>query len=526
MGKRIAIIGGGPGGLVSLKTAIELGLDAMLYEKEQYIGGIWAPGVGKTWHSMQTNLSYFSCMFSDYPWKYSNGDGDLFPNQSMVYQYLSDYVKHFGLQQYIKLSSGVEKIDHVKDDNSWNLFIKHDHPPINYSHIIIAIGIFSKAPSIDYSHVPGIEYFKANGGKVLSGSHYKSPHDLEKKNVVVIGGSYSGCEISTDICQHSNELINVIKRPFWYIPKTIEGKPVDVVFYSRESADRNSKLTEEKARENKVNYFKKITNNNGQIPTLQVDTTLPVFVVITPHYIDRVKEEKIKIVYANQFQGFNKQGQAIFDQLTESQKNSFKVTSSTVTKHIDQVIFCDGYRCNLSILPQELLENISYDEQDKFVPVLLHKTVFAQDFSTIFFVGMYKGPYFCSMELQARWICMIIAGLVEYPTKEEINQGIKDQKTIKDKLPKEQFPNPKYVEYCDYIAKKIGILPPDNLEQTLKHTGNQDLYAMIFHQFMSPVAFKLWESKYIDPQTFEKEPNQKSVHFLKEIKQLFYRDEQ
>jgi len=508
----IGIIGGGPGGLASLKIAKENGLDATLYEKQSTIGGIWAPNVGKTWDSMHTNLSHFSCMFSDFPW---TDTSEIFPNQSKVYKYLCDYSNHFNLNENIKTSHTVYKVEYLENDKSWNLIIIDNNGKEftkNYSHIIISIGIFSKVP-IKHS-TPGLDYFIDNGGKVLSGSTYKRPNE-KLKNVMVIGGSYSGCEISSEVCKTTDQLVNVISRPYWYLPKMVQNKPIDVVLYSRERAYNYTTVSDTEAQENRIKFLKNITDSNGQIQTLQVDTSLPVFSVITPHYLEMVKEKKIQIIYSSQFKGFNQQGLAIFTQLNDSQQKEIKTTK------FDQVIYCDGYRCNLEFLPKDVLKKISYDPDDKLVPFLSHKGVFTKDFETLFFVGMHKGSYFCSMELEARWVSMILTGRVTRPPNQEIEQGILDQKTIREKIPREQFPmsGSKFVDHCDYIAKKIGILPQNLNEIKIK---DPQLFDMLFKQHMSPVSFRLWNSIYIDPLSFSHEPNPQAVKLLKQEKNLFY----
>src|SRR3954468_1631840 len=138
--KRIAIIGAGPSGLVSAKSAIESGLEPVVFEQASTHGGIWRSRGGFTWNSMRTNLSYFSNMFSDSPWAIDTRD---FPHQQAVYEYLEKYIAHFNLNSYIRFNTRVVSVKN--DDAIWQVewSNKDTNDTEKFDSVIIATGIFT-----------------------------------------------------------------------------------------------------------------------------------------------------------------------------------------------------------------------------------------------------------------------------------------------------------------------------------------------------------------------------------------------
>ena len=83
-------------------------------------------------------------------------------------------------------------------------------------------------------------------------------------------------------------------------------------------------------------------------------------------------------------------------------------------------------------------------------------------------VGLYHGPYFGIMELQARWAAALLSGTVAPPTAEEAAEGLARELEIRDRMPRPQFPHGEYVAFADELAAAIGVFrlsgPHANIE--------------------------------------------------------------
>ena len=111
MEKRLAIVGAGISGLLACKYAVAKGLNPVVYEAEEGVGGVWNCTVEST--KLQNPRPTYE--FLDFPWPCSVEE--MFPNHSQVLEYLQSYAKHFGLFAYIKFNSKVNSLDYVGESN-------------------------------------------------------------------------------------------------------------------------------------------------------------------------------------------------------------------------------------------------------------------------------------------------------------------------------------------------------------------------------------------------------------------------
>jgi dimethylaniline monooxygenase (N-oxide forming) len=227
MSKRIAIIGAGPAGLVAAKSCLEYGVQPVIFEKSPRLGGVWSH---LAWQGMHTNLSKWSCMFSDFPWPDDMQD---FPLQSDVEQYLHRYADKFGITQFIRLNTEVTSLNQagnkrVMQDNDYSE---------EFDGVIIASGFFSKPMMPKFSSDDDFN------SKIIH-SAYAQPHlHNPDKRVVVYGGSFSGYELAAEFAKVSKyPVTHLFQRPSWvvrrYVPQpTGREIPVDFSFYSRKNGE-------------------------------------------------------------------------------------------------------------------------------------------------------------------------------------------------------------------------------------------------------------------------------------------------
>lgn len=442
----VIIIGAGPAGLASAKYALDNGFQPIVFEQAAFLGGLWHPESGGTWHSMQTNLSKFTCMFSDFNW---SKDAPIFPNQREVYDYLCGYAEKFNLNQYIQFNTKVLKV--TKEQDKWKIVVKEKgqaEKEFMADFVIVAAGAFSEP------HIPnfkGLDNFK---GMKLHSKYYKSAESFQNKTVVVIGSSFSGHEISADLATQTN-VVNIIGRPSWILPRFIPSDPlknilrfpVDLVFYNRASRKKNEEVKFKSLEDNQKSngYMSVLCKEQGQFEALKISSSSnePSRVAISDTYLEQVKQGNITV---------QKSKIAFFDGNSIILSNGENIIA-------DAVIFCTGYKTNLTFLDTSILKTLKYEPEDQLQPLLLYKCTLHPELSNIAFVGMYRGPYFAVIELQAKWANSLFSGKAKANSKEVMEKEILEELAIRNQNPRPQFPHPDYVGLADSIAKEIGVLP-------------------------------------------------------------------
>ena len=120
-GGRVAIVGGGPAGLVAAKSLLEEGLHPTVFERSSNLGGQWnAPGPHSgVWKTMRANTSKVTMCFSDFPFE---EELPMFLTNQQAHAYLWKYAKHFGLDECLKLNTRVEIVSRADGGGcSWSL---------------------------------------------------------------------------------------------------------------------------------------------------------------------------------------------------------------------------------------------------------------------------------------------------------------------------------------------------------------------------------------------------------------------
>lgn len=475
MKNKVIIIGGGVSGIVSAKYALAAGIEPIILEKTSAIGGLWSSGSeGGMWSSMKTNLSKNTCTFSDFPWDEIAED---FPNQKEVAEYLNKYVKHFNLHEFIRLNVLVTKV--YEDQGNWKVEYIIDHEKFEEvaNFIIVASGIFS-AP--DIPNIPGIETFKDN---ILHSSLYKTPGQLSGKKVLVVGNSFSGTEIATELAFNGAKVTHLINRPYWVIPRYLkhtcqngeeEFLPLDLVFYQRASRYNTPTSNIDELNINKHKYFSTLSNQSIINKLLEIaPQPTPPFVAISDGYLKAIEDHSINIRKA---------------EIASIDYNKVNF-SGQEPEEFDNIIFCTGYKCGIPFLDEATLSKLNFNREEKLQPLLLYKCTFSPYIQNIAFIGMYRGPFFAVMELQAMWAAKVFSNQVDLPSQEAMKEGVNEERIIRESVPRPQFPHGDYIGLADGIAKEIEILP--DFSQLSKEKPN--LYKTIWEGPFLPSHYKLFE---------------------------------
>ena len=109
--KRICVVGAGPSGVAAAKNCILFGLDVVVFEKGDKVGGNWVFNV-KTGHSsVYENTHIISSKvwseYEDFPMPDEYPD---YPSHRQLQAYFESYARTFGVYERIRFNHVVQKI--------------------------------------------------------------------------------------------------------------------------------------------------------------------------------------------------------------------------------------------------------------------------------------------------------------------------------------------------------------------------------------------------------------------------------
>lgn len=216
----VAIIGAGCSGITAIKCLTEAGIgDVTCFESNDRIGGNWVysedPSHSSVCETTHLISSKTLSSFSDFPMPDSYPD---YPSHEQVLAYFESYCDKFGLREYIRFNTRVEKAEPT-DDGGWSIRTS-DGQTRTFDYLLIANGHHS---------VPRHPALPGNfTGEYLHSHLFKNNRPFRDKRVLVIGAGNSGADCAVE-CSRTASITSIsIRRPHYIVPKFVMGQPADV----------------------------------------------------------------------------------------------------------------------------------------------------------------------------------------------------------------------------------------------------------------------------------------------------------
>ncbi|KAI3319162.1 hypothetical protein HD806DRAFT_539541 [Xylariaceae sp. AK1471] len=204
--EEVAVIGAGASGLAVARRLMAEGLKVTVYERQSDPGGVWNfssdPGEmfsTPMYENLITNFPRHLMEFADQKWP---SGASLFPEHKLVQEYLRKYsdtvhvnygrevFNLHGLTTHFKHKGKKWRVDatNSKSGQEWRR---------NFDAVVVATGTFDGLFEPDY---PGLEDWRDTfPDSVLHSRSYRAAAEFSGKNVLIVGNSASGLDISLQI---------------------------------------------------------------------------------------------------------------------------------------------------------------------------------------------------------------------------------------------------------------------------------------------------------------------------------------
>jgi dimethylaniline monooxygenase (N-oxide forming) len=242
--KRVAVIGAGPAGLVTLRELLAMGHDAVAFERQPRLGGVYA----SHYKELQLTTSSINTAFGTYS-DGSERSPRMWTGREYL-AYLNGYARHFSLHPRIHLSTNVEtlRLDPVK--GTWTLRASSratgvqpistdlidlqdcgEGPPavpdggqtFEFDHVAICSGVNIRPVLPPF---PGVECFQ---GTILHSSEVRNAEVFRGRRVLIVGLGESGSDIALMAAEVAKSCaISTRRGPGYIIQRYFAGKPTDL----------------------------------------------------------------------------------------------------------------------------------------------------------------------------------------------------------------------------------------------------------------------------------------------------------
>ncbi len=192
----VAIVGGGPGGIIALYYASQAGLNTVLLEKLDTVGGLWAQL--PAWQDIQNREEDWT--LGDIP--IAGVD------QRSILANIQQWVHKFELGRHIRLSTTAISVSPIED--GWA--IETSAGELRAKALISATGVHNRpiVPDIQRNHADVVE---------MHSSALRDPTTLVGKKVIVAGGGASAFDLVDLSLEHGAARIFWVYRSLrWMVP--------------------------------------------------------------------------------------------------------------------------------------------------------------------------------------------------------------------------------------------------------------------------------------------------------------------
>lgn len=402
---KVAVIGGGPAGIVAARYLKSEGFEPVLYEQGERLGGQWTgdPRYSGVWPAMRTNTSRVMTAFSD---RRHDRETPVFPTNQMVCAYLQAYAEQFELLRHARLRTAVRGLSRNQRGDAWAILSEDAEGRSRedtYEKVVVATGRYHH-PAIP--PVPGLESYSGRRGLVHAFG-YKHPEVYRGLRVLVAGCSISALEIASDLAMlGASRVVSTNRRQRYVLHKQLAGVPTDHLAFTRFAALAEECMPMEAVAAGLKDFVTKTSGSPEQFGAPRpAGNILEAGITQSQHFMPLVAEGRI----------------AVKPWIAGVDGEKVRFTDGT-EEEFDAIIFGTGYHLDLPFLSEELRRTLDIDAKH----IDLYKHTFHPALPGLAFLGLLEliGPYYPVLELQARWIAYAWSGTRPAPGAEAMGNGL------------------------------------------------------------------------------------------------------
>jgi len=209
--KRVAIIGAGVAGLQTARQLVEAGIECIIFEKAQDVGGVWRENYDD--FGLQVPKELYEFPGFPYP---KDQDVDLFPRGPQVQRYIQSYAEAFGLMELIRFGTPVHNLEPLSGKRGWAVKFEREGTLVceEFDYCVTCTGMYSGNP-----HLPrhkGAEIFQ---GEILHSCTFVDKEQVKGKRVVVVGGGKSAVDNAVSAAKAGVSSTLLYRDAHWPVPR-------------------------------------------------------------------------------------------------------------------------------------------------------------------------------------------------------------------------------------------------------------------------------------------------------------------
>ncbi len=206
----VIVLGAGVAGIYQIKRLTDLGIDAIVLEADEDLGGTWYrnryPGARFDSESYTYGYSFSQEVLDEWHWK------ERFSPQPENLRYLNFVADKFDLRRHMRFNARVTAMSWEEETRHWRLNLENGDT-YTARFVITGIGVLS-VPTMP--HIEGMDDFEGDSFHTYWWPKEEVP--LAGRRVGVIGTGATGIQVIAEIADKVADLTVFQRRPNWSTP--------------------------------------------------------------------------------------------------------------------------------------------------------------------------------------------------------------------------------------------------------------------------------------------------------------------
>ena len=205
---RVVVIGAGMSGLAAAHRLQQAGVEVVVVEKNDDVGGTWLENSYPGCRVDVSNLFYCYSFAQRDDWPQH------FSSQDVLLEYFRDVADRFGLRPLIRFGTEVLAAELDEATMRWTLTVRDGAGEST----IEADAIVSGVGQLNRPHVPDLPGADTFAGPAFHSARWDHDVDLEGQRIVVIGTGASAAQLVPEIAEPAAHLTILQRTPAWFLP--------------------------------------------------------------------------------------------------------------------------------------------------------------------------------------------------------------------------------------------------------------------------------------------------------------------
>ena len=207
---KVVIIGAGMSGILAAHRLQQAGVDFVIFEKNDDVGGTWYENQypGCRVDNPNHNYSYSFAQRHDWPFHYSP--------QPVLYGYFKACADAFDVRKHVRFETEVVSADWNEDDANWTVLVRDSKT--GAEEMIVANAIISAVGQLNRPNLPDIKGVETFQGPAFHSARWDSSVELAGKKVVVIGTGASAVQFIPEVAEEAAHVTVFQRTPPWLAP--------------------------------------------------------------------------------------------------------------------------------------------------------------------------------------------------------------------------------------------------------------------------------------------------------------------